>query len=269
MGSGLEHLRQDGVSHSVSRRTLLQSGAIAVGGLLFLPIPGCRREPGATAPVPSVGPVPGPTEETMSSQHTLPPLPYAYDALEPHIDAQTVKLHHDKHHQGYVDGANQAQQKLAQLRDAGDYALVDYWEHKLAFHTSGHLLHSLFWENMAPPGKGGKPSADLAKELERAFGGADRMQQQLSAAAKTVEGSGWGILGWDRFSASLSILQCENHQKQAIWSTVPILVVDVWEHAYYLQYQNRRADFIQAWWNLVNWEDVSTRYEQARAVTQG
>jgi Fe-Mn family superoxide dismutase len=205
----------------------------------------------------------------MSSEYTLPPLPYAYDALEPHIDAQTLKLHHDKHHQGYVDGANQAQQKLAQLRDAGDFALVDYWEHKLAFHTSGHLLHSLFWANMAPPGKGGKPSANLSTELKRAFGGVEKMKQQLSAAAKTVEGSGWGILGWDRFSQSLSILQCENHQKQATWSTVPILVVDVWEHAYYLQYQNRRADFIQAWHNLVNWEDVSARYEQARAVAKG
>jgi len=201
----------------------------------------------------------------MPTEYTLPPLPYAYEALEPHLDAATLKLHHDKHHQGYVNGANQALRQLARLRDSGDFSQVDYWEQKLAFHTSGHLLHSLFWTNMAPAGKGGKPSRELEQAVVAAFGSMDKMKAQLSAAAKSVEGSGWGILGWDRFSESLTILQCENHQKQGIWSTVPILVVDVWEHAYYLQYQNRRADFIQAWWKVVNWSDVSQRLTGARA----
>jgi Fe-Mn family superoxide dismutase len=205
----------------------------------------------------------------MAKEFTLPPLPYAYDALQPQLDAQTLRLHHDKHHQGYVDGANRALAELAKLRISGDFALVDYWEHKLAFHTSGHLLHSLFFANMAPAGKRTKPSPELSSALQAAFGGLDKMQQQLTAAAQTVEGSGWGILGWDRFSQSLVVLQCENHQKQATWSTVPILVVDVWEHAYYLQYNNRRAEFIAAWWQLVNWDDVSKRYLEARAVTGG
>jgi Fe-Mn family superoxide dismutase len=205
----------------------------------------------------------------MAASYTLPPLPYAYEALEPQLDAQTLRLHHDKHHQGYVDGANRARDELTRLRDSGDFSLVDYWEQKLAFHVSGHLLHSLFWTNLAPAGKRGQPSQELVAALQAAFGGLEKMKQQLTAAAKTVEGSGWGILGWDRFSKSLVVLQCENHQKQGTWSTIPILVVDVWEHAYYLQYQNRRADFIQAWWQLVNWDDVSARFAAARAVVSG
>ena len=202
----------------------------------------------------------------MSTEYTLPDLPYPYEALEPHLDAATLRLHHDKHHAGYVKGANAANQKLRELRESGNYEQIDYWEKKLAFHTSGHLLHSLFWTNMAPVGNGGKPSAALQRAAQAAFAGIDKMKQQLAAAAKSVEGSGWGILGWDRFSQALTVLQCENHQKQAIWSTIPLLVVDVWEHAYYLRYQNRRGDFIKAWFNVVNWQDVSERLEQARAV---
>jgi Fe-Mn family superoxide dismutase len=203
-------------------------------------------------------------EETMPAKYTLPTLAYAADALEPHLDAQTLQLHHDKHHRGYVDGANKAEQQLASLRESGDYTLIDYWERKLAFHTAGHQLHSLFWTNMAPPGKGGKPTRSLERAVEASFGGADQLRAQLSAAATSVEGSGWGILGWNRLHESLVILQCENHQKQVIWGTTPLLVVDVWEHAYYLRYQNRRADFVKAWWNVVNWDDVSRRFADAR-----
>jgi Fe-Mn family superoxide dismutase len=255
-----------GDAEQLSRREALQAGFVACGGLLFLPMTGCQAEPArspATAP-PSTPPTTLP-EVSMPTEYTLPPLPYAYEALEPHLDAATLKLHHDKHHQGYVNGANKARAQLASLRDSGDFSQVDYWEQKLAFHTSGHLLHSLFWTNMAPAGKGGKLSRELDQAAAAAFGSVDKMKAQLSAAAKSVEGSGWGILGWDRFSEALTILQCENHQKQGIWSTVPILVVDVWEHAYYLQYHNRRADFIQAWWKVVNWDDVSARFARARA----
>ena len=200
----------------------------------------------------------------MPQAYTLPPLPYAYDALEPYIDAQTMQLHHDKHHQGYVDGANKAQQVLAAARDSGDYALIDHWEKKLAFHTSGHALHSVFWPNMAPEKKTGKPSHELSKSLDTAFGTRDKFQAQMTAAAVAVEGSGWGILGYNPLNQSLVVLQAENHQKQCIWSVVPILVVDVWEHAYYLRYQNKRADYVKAWWNVVNWDDVSRRFDDAR-----
>jgi Fe-Mn family superoxide dismutase len=254
----------------LSRRSLLQCGAIACSGFLFMPMPGCQstRRPAPTTPL-SASPTGTAPEDPMPTEYTLPPLPYAYDALQPHLDAQTLRLHHDRHHQGYVNGANHARAQLAKLRASGDFTGVDYWEKKLAFHTSGHLLHSLFWSNMAPVGKGGQPSPELAAAVQTAFGGTEPMKAQLSAAAKTVEGSGWGILGWNRFSQSLTILQCENHQKQAVWSTIPLLVVDVWEHAYYLQYQNRRGDFIKAWWNVVNWQDVSARLLQARAVAAG
>ena len=198
----------------------------------------------------------------MPFQYTLPALPYAYDALEPHIDAQTMQLHHDKHHQGYVDGANKAQQKLLEMRESGDYSLVDHWEKKLAFNTSGHALHSVFWTNLAPPGKGGKPSKDLKRAVESAFGSVDKLKAQFSAAATTVEGSGWGILAFNPLSASLEILQAENHQKQGIWASVPLLVLDVWEHAYYLRYQNRRAEYVKAFWNVVNWDDVARRFSK-------
>ncbi|MBN1610699.1 MAG: superoxide dismutase [Polyangiaceae bacterium] len=204
----------------------------------------------------------------MSTKYTLPPLPYAYDALEPHLDAQTMQLHHDKHHQGYVDGANKAQQELAAARDKGDFSLVDYWEKKLAFHTSGHALHSVFWTNLAPPGKVGQPSRELAQGMELAFGGLDKFKAQLTAAAVSVEGSGWGLLAYEPLGKSLVILQCENHQKQAIWATTPLLVIDVWEHAYYLRYQNRRLDYVKAWWNVVNWDDVSRRFAAALATVR-
>jgi superoxide dismutase, Fe-Mn family len=197
--------------------------------------------------------------------YTLPPLPYPYDALEPHVSAEILKLHHDKHHQAYVDGANRAQKELAQQRDSGDYSLIEYWEKKLAFHVSGHLLHSLFWTNLAPAGKGGQPSAELADAAQAAFGGIEKLKAQLGAAAAAVEGSGWGVLGYDPDTKALVVLQCENHQKLAIWGVVPLLVIDVWEHAYYQQYQNRRADFIKALWNVINWEDVSRRYQAAKA----
>lgn len=202
----------------------------------------------------------------MPTEYTLPPLPYAYDALEPYLDAQTLKLHHDLHHKGYVDGANAAMKALQEARSSGDFKLVDYWSKKLAFHASGHLLHSQFWTNMAPAGKGGTPSKELTAAIGSFFGDVDKMKAQMSAAAKSVEGSGWGIMGYNPFDQSLVILQSENHEKKTIWSVIPLLVVDVWEHAYYLKYQNRRAEFVTAWWNVVSWDDVSKRFAKARQL---
>jgi Fe-Mn family superoxide dismutase len=203
----------------------------------------------------------------MPSEYTLAPLPYAYEALEPHIDAQTLRLHHDMHHAGYVKGANAAMAALKQARESGDFKLADHHSKKLAFHVSGHLLHTLFWENMAPVGKGGEPSKPLDTAIRTAFGSLDAMKAQMSAVAVSVEGSGWAVLGYHPFDQQLSLLQCENHEKKVVWGTIPLLVVDVWEHAYYLKYQNKRADFVAAWWNLVNWNDVSARYAKARTLT--
>jgi len=201
----------------------------------------------------------------MSNDYVLPSLPYAYEALEPVIDAQTMRLHHDLHHKVYVDGANQAVQALAAARESGDFKLIDYWERKQAFHLSGHQLHSLFWRNMAPPGRTGTPGQELASALGASFGSTDKFKAQFSAAARTVEGNGWAMLAWDSTDRSLLVLAIENHQKQGLWGVVPLLVCDVWEHAYYLKYQNRRADFVKAFWDVVNWSDVSTRYTTASA----
>ncbi len=189
--------------------------------------------------------------------HVLPPLPYPYDALEPYLDQQTLRIHHDKHHQSYVDGLNKAEAALAEARAADDWALVKHWERELAFHGSGHLLHSLYWENMSP--QGGQPGGRLLDALVRDFGGFDRFQAQFTAAAVAVEASGWTLLAWNPPFARLDLLQVEKHQDLTVWGVIPLLVVDVWEHAYYLKYQNRRADYVKAWWSVVNWEDVARR----------
>jgi Fe-Mn family superoxide dismutase len=198
--------------------------------------------------------------------HELPPLPYDYNALEPYIDEQTMRLHHDKHHQGYVNGLNNAEAKLAEARASGDYALVAHWERALAFHGSGHFLHTIYWANMAPAGNGGggEPSGALAKQIDKDFGSFAAFKAQFSAATAAVEGSGWGILAWQTGSDQLVILQAEKHQNLTQQGAVPLLVLDVWEHAYYLKYQNRRGEYIDAWWNVVNWADAAERFAEAR-----
>lgn len=194
--------------------------------------------------------------------HVLPELPYAYNALEPYYDEQTVRLHHDAHHKAYVDGLNNAEAKLAEAREKGDFALIKHWERELAFHGSGHILHTMFWENMKPNG-GGAPTGAIADRINTDFGNFDIFKKQFSAAAVAVEGSGWAVLSWNPAFGKLEILQAEKHQNLTQWGVVPLLTVDVWEHAYYLKYQNKRAAFVEAWWNLVNWDDVNKRLSKA------
>jgi len=188
----------------------------------------------------------------------LPPLPYAYDALEPFLGEQTLTLHHDKHHQGYVNGLNEAEEKLAAAQEAGDFAGIRTLCDALAFNYSGHLLHSLFWTNMSPDG-GGEPAGDLADQIAQDFRSFATFKAQLLAATNSVQGSGWGVLAWQPMGEKLVILQAEKHQNLAQWGVTPILVLDVWEHAYYLDYQNRRSDFTAAFFDVVNWSDVSAR----------
>lgn len=190
--------------------------------------------------------------------HELPPLPYDYSALEPHYEERTLRLHHGAHHKAYVEGLNNAESRLAEARERGDFALVKHWERELAFHGSGHILHSMFWENMKPGG-GGPAAGPVAEGIERDFGGFEIFKKQFSAAAAAVEGSGWALLCRLPAFDKLEILTAEKHQNLTQWGAVPLLVLDLWEHAYYLQYQNKRAAFIEAWWNLVNWEDVNRR----------
>lgn len=197
--------------------------------------------------------------------HTLPPLPYGYDALEPHIDQETMRLHHDKHHQSYVDGLNQAEKKLADARKTGDFSLVKHWERELAFHGAGHYLHTIFWNVMAPLA-GGDPSGPAAEQIRKDFGGFDAFKKQFSEAADKVEGGGWAIWVWSPRSNRTEILTAEKHQDLSQWDVVPLLPLDVWEHAYYLKYQNKRPDYIKAWWHTVNWRHVNDRLAAARQL---
>ncbi|MGF7049365.1 Fe-Mn family superoxide dismutase [Paenibacillus sp. DS2015] len=197
--------------------------------------------------------------------HTLPPLPYAYNALEPYIDEATMKIHHDKHHQSYVDGLNKAEQKLAEARKNGNFDLIKHWARELAFHGAGHALHTVFWEIMNPKG-GGLPQGELAEQIKKDFGNFDKFKKQFSEAADKVEGGGWSILVWNPRSQHLEILQAEKHQNLTQWEAIPLLTLDVWEHAYYLKHQNQRNKYIEDWWNVVYWPAVENRYLHARQL---
>lgn len=195
--------------------------------------------------------------------HRLPPLPYPYNALEPYIDEATMRLHHDVHHKSYVDGLNKAEKMLEQARKTGNFELVKHWERELAFHGAGHYLHTIFWSIMNPKG-GGVPTGDLAQQINRDFGSFERFKKHFTEAADKVEGGGWAILVWSPRSHRLEILQAEKHQNLSQWDVVPLLVLDVWEHAYYLKYQSKRADYINNWWNVVYWPEVSERFRHAQ-----
>ena len=197
--------------------------------------------------------------------YELPDLPYDYGALEPHYSARVLELHHGKHHAAYVKGLNTAVEKLAAARDADDMSAIVGLEKALAFNLSGHVLHTLFWQNLSPSG-GDRPSGELAAAIDESFGSFDKFKNQLTEAASTVQGSGWGSLSWEPLGQRLFTEQIYDHQGNVGQSGVLLLVIDAWEHAYYLQYENRRADYVDAIWNVVNWADISRRFEHARAV---
>jgi superoxide dismutase, Fe-Mn family len=198
--------------------------------------------------------------------YVLPDLAYDYSALEPHISGEIMELHHDKHHRTYVNGANQAFEQLQEARDRSDFAKLAALEHYLAFNVSGHVLHSLFWQNLSPDG-GDRPSGELANQIDADFGSFDAFKQQLIRTASTITGSGWAALSWDPASGRLIALQIHDHQSQVAQGSLPLLVLDAWEHAYYLQYKNEKAKFFEAIWNLWNWDDVAMRFLAARSVS--
>lgn len=198
-------------------------------------------------------------------QYSLPELPYAYDALEPHLSSEILELHHGRHHAAYVKGANDTLDQLAEARREQNFAHIGQLEKNLAFHLSGHVLHSLLWKNLSPQG-GGRPEGALASALDEHFGGFDAFKAQLDAAASSVQGSGWGALSWEPLGKRLIVEQVHDHQSNVGVATLPLLVIDMWEHAFYLQYQNRKAEWIKAFWNIVNWQDVSVRYGKAAGV---
>lgn len=197
--------------------------------------------------------------------YTLPDLAYDEGALEPYISGRIMDLHHNKHHATYVKGANTALEQLFDLQGKGDFTTLSLLERNLAFNVSGHVLHSVFWTNLSPDG-GGQPSGDLAATIDEAFGGFPGFRQQMTEAAGTIQGSGWAMAAWEPVAGRIIVQQVHDHQGNHGQGTVPLLVIDGWEHAYYLQYQNEKAKFFDAIWNVVNWGDVTRRFEDARSL---
>ncbi|WP_130177448.1 superoxide dismutase [Cryobacterium sp. SO1] len=202
------------------------------------------------------------------AEYTLPELAYDYSALAPSISGTIMELHHSKHHQAYVTGANTAIAQLAEARDSGSLGYVNKLEKDLAFNLGGHVNHSIFWTNMSPNG-GDKPVGELASAIDDFFGSFDKFQAHFAATAMGVQGSGWSVLAWDSIGQRLIIQQFFDQQANFAAGTVPILLLDVWEHAYYLDYQNVRADYVKAFWNIVDWENVQARFVAAREKTNG
>jgi Fe-Mn family superoxide dismutase len=199
--------------------------------------------------------------------YRLPPLPYNYNALEPHYDEKTLRIHHTKHHEAYVKGLNSAMEQLEAARQDNDYMWVHPLSYKVAFNGSGHVLHTLFWNSMSPD----KPDVpeSLSRTLEESFGSVKHAQAHFAAATKAVEGSGWGILAYEPVADRLLILQAGNHQNLTVWNTIPLLVCDVWEHAYYLQYQNNRGAWVDNFMKIANWPFAAARLELARGSARG
>ncbi|NCD15753.1 MAG: superoxide dismutase [Actinobacteria bacterium] len=200
--------------------------------------------------------------------YTLPELPYDYAALEPHISAKIMQLHHDKHHQAYVDGANTALDKLAAARESGDFAAINLYEKNLAFNLGGHVNHSIFWQNLSPNG-GGAPEGEVAAAIADSFGSFEGFKGQFTAAATGIQGSGWAVLAFDAASGKLVTYQLFDQQGNVPVGVLPLLQLDMWEHAFYLDYLNVKADYVKAFWNIVNWENVAERLAQATSKAPG
>ena len=195
--------------------------------------------------------------------YVLPDLGYDYSALEPHYSARMLELHHDKHHKAYVDGVNATLDKLTVARETDDLTTIVGLEKTLTFNLSGHVLHTMLWKNLSPDG-GDRPTDDLAAAIDEHFGSFDAFRKQLSSSAATVQGSGWGALTWEPLGERLFIEQIYDHQGNVGQGGAPLLVIDAWEHAYYLQYENRRPDYVDAIWNVIDWTDVAARFALAR-----
>ncbi|MGC0271641.1 superoxide dismutase [Pseudactinotalea sp. Z1739] len=202
------------------------------------------------------------------AQYTLPDLPYDYAALEPHISAKIMELHHSKHHATYVSGANTALEKMAEARESGDLATVNMLEKNLAFNLGGHINHTVFWNNLSPDG-GGEPEGELGEFIKDQFGSFSGFKDHFTANATGIQGSGWSILGWDDLGQRALIFQLFDQQGNIPVGITPLLQLDMWEHAFYLDYLNVKADYVKAFWNIVNWQDVAARLERAKANSAG
>ena len=191
----------------------------------------------------------------------LQPLPYNTNVLEPYMDEETVHLHYTFHHGGAVKAANKDQEMIKKALDENTLETIDYWTGKLSFHLSSHILHSIFWTNLT--NQKTNPQGNLLKRIEKDFGSYDKLKLYLAKTSKDVDGNGWGILGYQPYTDKLTVMQCENHEKLTQWGVIPLLVIDVWEHSYYLRYKNKRNDFVDNLFNIINWDNVAQRLEHA------
>ncbi|MFC8304575.1 superoxide dismutase [Specibacter sp. NPDC057265] len=202
------------------------------------------------------------------TKYTLPELSYDYAALEPNISARIMELHHSKHHAAYVAGANTALEQLAEARESNNFANINRFSKDLAFHLGGHTNHTIFWNNLSPEG-GDKPTGELAAAIDDAFGSFDAFRAHFTAAAMGIQGSGWALLSYEGLGGNMVIEQLFDQQGNVPVATTPLLMLDMWEHAFYLDYVNVKADYVKAFWNIVNWADVAKRFDAARANATG
>ena len=202
------------------------------------------------------------------TKYVLPDLSYDYGALEPNISGRIMELHHDKHHLAYVNGANTALDALAEAREKNDLTMVNKFQKDLAFNLAGHINHAVFWKNMSPEG-GDKPTGELAAAIDEFFGSFDAFRAHFTASALGIQGSGWSILVWDILGEKLIIEQLYDHQGNLAVGSIPLLMLDMWEHAFYLDYQNVKPEYVKAFWNIVNWADVQARFAAASQNTAG
>ncbi|MDR3202401.1 MAG: superoxide dismutase [Bifidobacteriaceae bacterium] len=202
------------------------------------------------------------------SVYTLPDLTYDYSALEPNISARIMELHHSKHHAAYVAGANTALEQIADAEARGDYSAIGLLQKNLAFNLAGHVNHTIFWTNLSPDG-GGDPEGALAGAIGGGFGSAAAFRAHFSAAATSIQGSGWAMLAWEPLAGRLLVEQVYDHQSNVVSAAVPLLLLDMWEHAFYLDYQNVKADYVKAFWNIVDWSNVADRLARAQSATAG
>ena len=202
------------------------------------------------------------------TKYTLPDLAYDFAALEPHISGRIMQLHHGKHHAAYVAGANATLDLMAEAREKNDLTWINKLQKDLAFNLGGHVNHSIFWKNLSASG-GDKPTGELAAAIDEYFGSFDGFRAHFSANAIGIQGSGWSILAWDVLGERLIIEQLYDQQGNLVAASVPLLMLDMWEHAFYLDYQNVKADYVAAFWNIVSWQDVQARFEAARGQTKG
>lgn len=194
----------------------------------------------------------------------LQPLPYTETFLEPYMDEETVHLHYTFHHGGAVKGANKDLSMIKKALDDNSLDTLDFWTKKLTFHLSSHILHSIFWTNLT--NKKTDPKGELLRRIEKDFGAFDRLKTLLAKISKDVDGNGWGILGYQPYTDKLTVLGCENHEKLTQWGVIPLLVIDVWEHSYYLKYRNRRAEFVDNFFQIINWDNAAERLEIALKI---